>query len=92
MDSFLLTLTFFLLLLFSLVKLFTLTSEIINGEMQFYARAKRFYEDVPATEEGMMGDFLELNSIDVEASCGFLRKFVGVSAVLQPTRVNRHIA
>ncbi|XP_032884113.1 alpha N-terminal protein methyltransferase 1B [Amblyraja radiata] len=60
-----------------LVKLFTLTSEIINGEMQFYARAKRFYEDVPATEEGMMGDFLELNSIDVEASCGFLRKFVG---------------
>ncbi|XP_059840435.1 N-terminal Xaa-Pro-Lys N-methyltransferase 2 [Hypanus sabinus] len=60
-----------------LVKLFALTSEVINGEMQFYARAKRFYEDVPATEEGMMGDYLELNSTDIEASCVFLKKFVG---------------
>ncbi|XP_069792414.1 N-terminal Xaa-Pro-Lys N-methyltransferase 2 [Narcine bancroftii] len=60
-----------------LVKLFALTSEVINGEMQFYARAKRFYDDVPATEEGMMGNYLELNSIDLQASCVFLRKFVG---------------
>ncbi|XP_078074480.1 N-terminal Xaa-Pro-Lys N-methyltransferase 2 [Mustelus asterias] len=67
----------FLLEQLPLVKLFTLTSEVINGEMQFYARARCFYEEVPATEEGMMGDFLELNSIDVESSSVFLRKFVG---------------
>ncbi|KAH1166527.1 hypothetical protein KIL84_015699 [Mauremys mutica] len=60
-----------------LVKLYALTSEVINGEMQFYARAKHFYRDVPATEEGMMGDYIELSSTDIESSREFLRKFIG---------------
>ncbi|OXB58007.1 hypothetical protein ASZ78_011817 [Callipepla squamata] len=60
-----------------LVKLYALTSQVINGEMQFYARAKHFYQEVPATEEGMMGDYIELSNIDVESSREFLRKFVG---------------
>lgn len=61
------------------VKLYALTSQVINGEMQFYARAKHFYREVPATEEGMMGDYIELSNTDVESSREFLRKFVGVS-------------
>ncbi|XP_075396588.1 N-terminal Xaa-Pro-Lys N-methyltransferase 2 [Tenrec ecaudatus] len=61
----------------SLVKLYALTSQVINGEMQFYARAKLFYREVPATEEGMMGNFIELSNPDVQASQEFLRKFVG---------------
>ncbi|NP_001230578.1 N-terminal Xaa-Pro-Lys N-methyltransferase 2 isoform X2 [Phacochoerus africanus] len=60
-----------------LVKLYALTSQVINGEMQFYARAKLFYQEVPATEEGMMGNFIELSDPDIEASREFLRKFVG---------------
>ncbi|XP_008116030.1 N-terminal Xaa-Pro-Lys N-methyltransferase 2 isoform X2 [Anolis carolinensis] len=60
-----------------LVKLYALTSEVINGEMQFYARAKNFYKEVPASEEGMMGDYAELSSTDTEASREFLRNFVG---------------
>uniref|UniRef100_A0A8D1FUT6 N-terminal Xaa-Pro-Lys N-methyltransferase 1 n=1 Tax=Sus scrofa TaxID=9823 RepID=A0A8D1FUT6_PIG len=60
-----------------LVKLYALTSQVINGEMQFYARAKLFYQEVPATEEGMMGNFIELSDPDIEASQEFLRKFVG---------------
>uniref|UniRef100_A0A8C7C6D8 N-terminal Xaa-Pro-Lys N-methyltransferase 1 n=1 Tax=Neovison vison TaxID=452646 RepID=A0A8C7C6D8_NEOVI len=60
-----------------LVKLYALTSQIINGEMQFYARAKLFYQEVPATEEGMMGNFIELSNPDIQASREFLRKFVG---------------
>ncbi|KAM8812092.1 N-terminal Xaa-Pro-Lys N-methyltransferase 2 [Rhynchonycteris naso] len=60
-----------------LVKLYALTSEVINGEMQFYARAKLFYQEVPATEEGMMGNFIELSNPDIQASREFLRKFVG---------------
>nr|XP_005319880.3 alpha N-terminal protein methyltransferase 1B [Ictidomys tridecemlineatus] len=60
-----------------LVKLYALTSQVINGEMQFYARAKLFYQEVPATEEGMMGNFIELSSPDIQASREFLRKFVG---------------
>nr|XP_004027930.1 N-terminal Xaa-Pro-Lys N-methyltransferase 2 [Gorilla gorilla gorilla] len=60
-----------------LVKLYTLTSQVINGEMQFYARAKLFYQEVPAAEEGMMGNFIELSSPDIQASQKFLRKFVG---------------
>nr|XP_056701239.1 N-terminal Xaa-Pro-Lys N-methyltransferase 2 [Euleptes europaea] len=60
-----------------LVKLYALTSEVINGDMQFYARAKHFYREVPASEEGMMGDFVELSSTDLESSREFLRDFVG---------------
>ncbi|XP_034979349.1 N-terminal Xaa-Pro-Lys N-methyltransferase 2 isoform X1 [Zootoca vivipara] len=60
-----------------LVKLYALTSEVINGEMQFYARAKHFYKEVPASEEGMMGDFIELSNTDVESSREFLKNFVG---------------
>nr|XP_025036913.1 alpha N-terminal protein methyltransferase 1B isoform X3 [Pelodiscus sinensis] len=59
------------------MKLYTFTSEVINGEMQFYARAKHFYREVPATEEGMMGDYVELSSVDIKSSREFLRKFVG---------------
>ncbi|XP_062972966.1 N-terminal Xaa-Pro-Lys N-methyltransferase 2 [Elgaria multicarinata webbii] len=60
-----------------LVKLYALTSEVISGEMQFYARAKKFYREVPASEEGMMGDFVELTNIDIESSREFLRSVVG---------------
>ncbi|XP_006115943.1 N-terminal Xaa-Pro-Lys N-methyltransferase 2 isoform X1 [Pelodiscus sinensis] len=67
----------YLLECFPLVKLYTFTSEVINGEMQFYARAKHFYREVPATEEGMMGDYVELSSVDIKSSREFLRKFVG---------------
>ncbi|XP_013006694.1 N-terminal Xaa-Pro-Lys N-methyltransferase 2 isoform X2 [Cavia porcellus] len=62
---------------YKIVKLYALTSQVINGEMQFYARAKLFYQEVPATEEGMMGNFIELSHPDIQASREFLRKFVG---------------
>ncbi|XP_056379651.1 N-terminal Xaa-Pro-Lys N-methyltransferase 2 isoform X2 [Hyla sarda] len=45
--------------------------------MQFYARARNFYRDVPASEEGMMGDFSDLSNTDIESSREFLRKFIG---------------
>ncbi|XP_075038839.1 N-terminal Xaa-Pro-Lys N-methyltransferase 2 [Mixophyes fleayi] len=67
----------YLLERYPLVKLFALTSEVVDGEMQFYARARNFYKDVPATDEGMMGDFSELSNIDIESSTEFLMKFVG---------------
>ncbi|KAM8930986.1 N-terminal Xaa-Pro-Lys N-methyltransferase 2 [Pelodytes ibericus] len=60
-----------------LVKLYALTSEVIDGEMQFYARARHFYRDVPATEDSMMGDFFDLSNTDIESSREFLRTFVG---------------
>ncbi|XP_077132333.1 N-terminal Xaa-Pro-Lys N-methyltransferase 2 [Ranitomeya variabilis] len=67
----------YLLEKYPLVKLFAATSEVIDGEMQFYARARNFYRDVPATEEGMMGDFSDLSNTDIQSSREFLRKFVG---------------
>lgn len=70
------------------VKLYALTSQVINGEMQFYARAKHFYQEVPATEEGMMGDYIELSNIDIESSREFLRKFVGVSHLIPSSASN----
>ncbi|XP_063796366.1 N-terminal Xaa-Pro-Lys N-methyltransferase 2 [Pseudophryne corroboree] len=67
----------YLLERYPLVKLFAMTSEVIDGEMQFYARARNFYKEVPATDEGMMGDFSDLSYIDIESSREFLMKFVG---------------
>ncbi|XP_068599398.1 N-terminal Xaa-Pro-Lys N-methyltransferase 2 [Brachionichthys hirsutus] len=60
-----------------LVQLFPLTCEFISGEKQFYHQAQRFYRDVPASEEGMMGDFLEISNTDLEGSRQFLKRFVG---------------
>ncbi|XP_020510586.2 N-terminal Xaa-Pro-Lys N-methyltransferase 2 [Labrus bergylta] len=60
-----------------LVKLFPVTCEYIKGEKQFYYRAQKFYEDVPASEEGMMGDFVEISNVDLEGSRQFLKRFVG---------------
>ncbi|AWP10445.1 putative alpha N-terminal protein methyltransferase 1B [Scophthalmus maximus] len=60
-----------------LVKLFPVTCEYIKGEKQFYYRAQQFYEDVPASEEGMMGDFVEISNVDLEGSREFLQRFVG---------------
>ncbi|XP_068998102.1 N-terminal Xaa-Pro-Lys N-methyltransferase 2 [Embiotoca jacksoni] len=60
-----------------LVKLFPVTCEYIKGEKQFYYRAQQFYEDVPASEEGMMGDFVEISNVDLEGSRQFLQRFVG---------------
>ncbi|XP_029939797.1 N-terminal Xaa-Pro-Lys N-methyltransferase 2 [Salarias fasciatus] len=60
-----------------LVKLFPLTCEFQEGEKTFYYRAQKFYEDVPATEEGMMGDFLEVSNVDLEGSRRFLARFMG---------------
>lgn len=61
---------------FPSVKLFPVTCEYIKGEKQFYFRAQQFYEDVPASEEGMMGDFVEISNVDLEGSRQFLKKFV----------------
>lgn len=58
------------------VKLYPVTCEYIKGEKQFYYRAQNFYKDVPASEEGMMGDFVEISEIDLEGSRQFLKKFV----------------
>lgn len=60
----------------SAVKLFPVTCEYIKGEKQFYYRAQKFYEDVPASEEGMMGDFVEICNVDLEGSRQFLKRFV----------------
>ncbi|XP_046692657.1 N-terminal Xaa-Pro-Lys N-methyltransferase 2 [Silurus meridionalis] len=60
-----------------LVKLYTVTCEYIKGEKQFYYRAQNFYKDVPASEEGMMGGFVEISEVDLEGSRQFLKKFVG---------------
>ncbi|KAL1022825.1 hypothetical protein UPYG_G00032850 [Umbra pygmaea] len=60
-----------------LVKLFAVTCEKIEGEKQFYYKAQKFYEDVEASEEGMMGDYVEISHVDLEGSRKFLSRFIG---------------
>ncbi|CAB1323880.1 unnamed protein product [Coregonus sp. 'balchen'] len=59
-----------------LVKLFAVTCEKIKGEKFFYYKAQQFYEDVEPSEEGMMGDFVEISHIDLEGSRNFLSRFI----------------
>lgn len=68
------------------MKLFPVTCEYIKGEKQFYYRAQKFYEDVPASEEGMMGDYVDISNVDLEGSREFLKRFV-VSVQIQ-THIN----
>lgn len=70
------------------VKLFPITCEYINGEKQFYYRAQQFYEDAPASEEGMMGDFVEISTVDLEGSQQFLKKFLVSSEILTQPQVH----
>uniref|UniRef100_A0AAV2KU15 Uncharacterized protein n=1 Tax=Knipowitschia caucasica TaxID=637954 RepID=A0AAV2KU15_KNICA len=60
-----------------LVKLFPVTCEYIKGEKQFYHRAHTFYEDVEPSEEGMLGDFVEISEVDLEQSRRFLSHLIG---------------
>lgn len=69
------------------MKLYPLTCEYIQGEKQFYFRAQQFYEDVSASEEGMMGDFVEISKVDLEGSQQFLKRFV-VSKVCAASDAN----
>ncbi|XP_067452214.1 N-terminal Xaa-Pro-Lys N-methyltransferase 2 [Thunnus thynnus] len=76
----------YLVQMIPLVKLFPITCEYIKGEKQFYYRAQQFYEDVPASEEGMMGDFVDISNVDLEGSREFLKRFVG------PGKADTHCA
>lgn len=69
------------------MKLFPVTCEYIKGEKQFYYRAQQFYEDVPASEEGMMGDFVEICNVDLEGSREFLKRFVVSHEIPTQTQV-----
>uniref|UniRef100_UPI00358E4939 N-terminal Xaa-Pro-Lys N-methyltransferase 1-like isoform X1 n=2 Tax=Myxine glutinosa TaxID=7769 RepID=UPI00358E4939 len=66
----------FLLKEYSLVKLFVLTSEVIDDEITFYARAKKYYLDIPPTEESMLGGYTEIADADIAASRSFINKFI----------------
>jgi len=67
------------------VKLFAVTCEYIKGEKQFYNIAQQFYEDVTASEEGMLGDYVEICNVDLEGSRNFLKRFVVSHAI--PTHI-----
>lgn len=69
------------------MKLYPLTCEFIKGEKQFYYRAQQFYEDVSASEEGMMGDFVEISNLDLEGSRQFLKRFVVSSPFVDWTMI-----
>lgn len=73
------------------MKLFPLTCEFIGGEKQFYHRAQCFYQDVPASEEGMMGDFVDISNVDLEGSRQFLKRFVVSLQVGSPTDLRQEL-
>lgn len=54
----------------------TMTSEVVENELEFYSKAKKYWKDVPATVDGMLGGYGHISSIDINSSRKFLQRFL----------------
>ena len=57
------------------------TAGIVADEDKFYGDAKRYWSEIPATVEGMLGGFSHISSTDIAGSTKFLRQFLKVGKV-----------
>ncbi|KAM4647288.1 N-terminal Xaa-Pro-Lys N-methyltransferase 1 isoform 3-T7 [Amazona ochrocephala] len=54
----------------------TMTSEVVENELEFYSKAKKYWKAVPATVDGMLGGYGHISSIDINSSRKFLQRFL----------------
>ncbi|XP_030063716.1 N-terminal Xaa-Pro-Lys N-methyltransferase 1 [Microcaecilia unicolor] len=52
-----------------------MSEEMVEDEMQFYCKAKKYWKAVPATVDGMLGGYGHISNIDINSSKRFLQKF-----------------
>ncbi|XP_054249422.1 N-terminal Xaa-Pro-Lys N-methyltransferase 1 isoform X2 [Indicator indicator] len=53
-----------------------MTSEVVENEFEFYSKAEKYWKDVPATVDGMLGGYGHISSIDINSSRKFLQRFL----------------
>ncbi|XP_053329024.1 N-terminal Xaa-Pro-Lys N-methyltransferase 1 [Spea bombifrons] len=53
-----------------------MSTELVEDETQFYCKAKKYWKDVPATVDGMLGGYGHISSIDISGSKKFLQRFL----------------
>lgn len=58
-----------------------MTSEVVENEFEFYSKAEKYWKDVPATVDGMLGGYGHISSIDINSSRKFLQRFLRVGAM-----------
>ncbi|RLW00536.1 hypothetical protein DV515_00008830 [Chloebia gouldiae] len=58
------------------VHLASMTSEVVENEFEFYSKAEKYWKDVPATVDGMLGGYGHISSIDINSSRKFLQRFL----------------
>ncbi|XP_054704570.1 N-terminal Xaa-Pro-Lys N-methyltransferase 1 isoform X4 [Grus americana] len=54
----------------------SMTSEVVENEFEFYSKAEKYWKDVPATVDGMLGGYGHISSIDINSSRKFLQRFL----------------
>lgn len=59
----------------------SMTSEVVENEFEFYSKAEKYWKDVPATVDGMLGGYGHISSIDINSSRKFLQRFLRVGAM-----------
>lgn len=50
-----------------------------TNETDFYAKGKSYWENVPATVDGMLGGHSDVFNADIQASARFINGFIQVS-------------
>lgn len=64
------------------VPLASMTSEVVENEFEFYSKAEKYWKDVPATVDGMLGGYGHISSIDINSSRKFLQRFLRVGGTV----------
>nr|XP_047912185.1 N-terminal Xaa-Pro-Lys N-methyltransferase 1 [Anser cygnoides] len=54
----------------------SMSSEVVEDEFEFYSKAEKYWKDVPATVDGMLGGYGHISSIDINSSRKFLQRFL----------------
>lgn len=60
----------------------SMTSEVVENEFEFYSKAEKYWKDVPATVDGMLGGYGHISSIDINSSRKFLQRFLRVGGTV----------
>nr|XP_056716554.1 N-terminal Xaa-Pro-Lys N-methyltransferase 1 [Euleptes europaea] len=53
-----------------------MTSKVVEDELEFYSKAEKYWKDIPATVDGMLGGYGHISNIDINSSRKFLLRFI----------------
>ena len=54
----------------------------MSEDSKFYDDAKKYWDDIPPTVDGMLGGFSHISNTDIDGSAKFIRQFVKVIDIM----------